>query len=180
MKDIKIVGNTPEKKFRHIESILTRMHRRLHKTVLIAVPPIPLFFYEETAKENGEIFQWLFPAAGTIVRACLYIRDFADKEAVTFLAEMKSSTGGQSQMFETRRNATIQEMNIPVAVGDRLTFSTNTPERIKGIWVAFLYQLDMKEVGKEVQMLDDFLKLSEQELTAIVEVPADAIQDPKK
>ncbi len=166
-RKVVIVGATPEKKFQHLESILTRMNRKLHKTVMGVMPPIPLFFFAEQAQPSGEIFQWLFPAAGTITRACMYVRDYADKEGVTFYANMTGPTAGTTQKFETRRNAVIQALNIPVAIGDRLTFGVETPERVKGIWVAFLFEMSIKDLGKETFLIDEFSKIMDTEVAEV-------------
>lgn len=179
---VKLVGATTEKKLLHLENILTKMQRKLHKTVVGVIPPIPLFFFAEEAQKNGEIFQWLFPAAGTITVACMYVRDYADKDGVTFYANMVGPVTGSTRTFETRKNAVLQTLNIPVAIGDRLVFGVKTPERVKGIWVAFLFEMSIKSLGKEVFLIDEFSKIMDAESaevtdSASVEVSKDAVQD---
>jgi len=166
---IQVRGSTVEKKFLHIENILNRMQRKLHKTVIGVLPPIPLFFYAEKAQESGEIFQWLFPAQGVITRACMYVREYKTKDGITFTADMIGKTSSTSQSFMTRKNALIQTLNIPVSIGDRLIFRVDSPEQITGIWVAFLFEMNMKDLAKETFIIDEFTKLMNQEIGEITD-----------
>ena len=162
---ITIKGNTSDEKFKHLERILNRMSRKLHKTVIGVIPPVPVMFSAEAPAADGSIFSFLAPASGKITDVCLVIKEFADKEGVDFVVEVNGPSGGAHANFSTRKNLTIHSINLQVAPGDLLSFSTKSPERIKGIWLSFLYLFGIDKAEKMPFLIEEFEKLIDIEST---------------
>ena len=166
---IKLKDGTPEEKLIQVERILNRMSRKLHKTVIGVMPAIPIMFQIDEPKEDGEIFKFLLPCKGQITDVCMFVRKFDGSETVDFDASIRGPVTGAFARFSTKKNLTIQRANLDVLAGDMLTLTTDSPEKVHGIWIALLYQMGIKESGKEVFLLDDLDKLLEEETNAIEE-----------
>jgi hypothetical protein len=157
-----IKGETTEEKFKVIERTLQRFSRKLHRTVVGVMPPIPIFFEIESIPETGVVFKCLIPTSGVITNVCLYIREFEGKTTVPFRVESHGTSVGTFADFRTRKNLTVDEVNISVSPGDMLTFSTTEPERVRGIWASFLFQMGIKDMKKEKFLIEDFERLIEE------------------
>lgn len=166
-KFLKIKGGSPEEKFNHLEKILQRISRRLHKTIVTVVPPSPMFSYTEKPSEEGIITRCVFPANGKVTRLCLAISEFTDKERVVFDVELQrvdiygNTLEKLQRSFNTRKNIEVADVNFDVKVGDCLTLSTISPEKIKGIWVSVLYIIDMPDGVMNSISYDEIDKLIE-------------------
>jgi len=160
---IKIKGDTPNEKFKHIEIILNRMSRKLHKTIIGVMPPVPIMFAVNEIPESGEIFSFLTPARGMITDICLLIGEFTDKELVSFEAMVKGPTGGMHTTFATRKNLTISKIDLSVGPGDLLSLKTTSPERIKGIWLSFLYQMGIEKAEQKTYLIEEFEHIIDKE-----------------
>jgi len=163
VKLLTIRGNTADEKFKHLEVILNRMRRKLHKTVVGVMPPVPIMFAADAPREDGEIFSFLAPASGMITDVCLLIKEFTDKNPVTFEAKVNGVLGGAFTKFSTRKNLTVQTVNLSVSPGDMLTLGTDTPDGIKGIWLSFLYQMGINKAGQTKFLIDEFEHMIEEE-----------------
>ena len=169
-RGIEIKGKNSDEKFAHLEVILKRFSRRLHKTIIGAVPPSPIFGYVEKPAEDGTIIKCAIPAKGEISRACLIISKYADPKLVTFNVEIANfdiygvSPRKAAVSFQTRKNVVVAEINQKVNVGDCLTLSTPDGERISGIWTTILYHIDLTEGKVEEIVIDGLDKLIEENL----------------
>jgi hypothetical protein len=70
--NIKIYGDTTEKKFAHVERILQRMFRRVHKTIVGAMPKVPVMGYCDTPKDEI-ITRILIPGQCRLVDAAFLV-----------------------------------------------------------------------------------------------------------
>jgi hypothetical protein len=157
-------GETPEQKFKHIEGILNRMSRKLHKTVVGVVPPVPVIFQAAAPKDNGEIFSFIVPATGMITNVCLLIGEFKDQTPVEFKASVEGRTVGSSASFRTRKNVTVAVVNLEVHPGDLLKLSTNAePGQISGIWLSLLYQIKTDKTSHMKYIAEELFALLEEE-----------------
>jgi hypothetical protein len=158
---ITINGNTPDEKIQHIEKILNKMSRKLHKTVVGIMPPVPVMLSVDAPKEDGNIFTFLTPGKGTITDICLYVKEFIGNDPVKFEAESKSDVSGQMTSFITRKHIGVYALNLSVVAGSMLTLKTPTPEKVKGIWLSFLYQMGIERAEQTKYLVSEFEKLME-------------------
>jgi len=66
MRETILKGNTPDEKLKHAEIILSRMSRRLHKTVVFVSPASVLSGYVKELPEDGIVLRCLFPCGGVL------------------------------------------------------------------------------------------------------------------
>ncbi len=166
---IKLKNGTPEEKLAQVEKILNRMQRKLHKTVIGVMPPIPIMLSAEEPNPDGEIFKILIPASGKITAVCLCVKEIEGKEAATFEALIVGPDAGSFIRFATKKLLTIQKTDINVAPGDMLILKTDNPERVHGIWLALLYQMGIKESGKERFLIEELEKILDEDAKVIEE-----------
>ena len=159
---IKLKGNTPEEKFTHIERILNRMSRKLHKTVIGIVPPVPIMMSVEVPVSNV-LFNALIPAKGVITDVCLLVRYYTEKTGVVFEAGIAGQKLSSSVKFTTRSIVTVKTINLEVSAGDILTFKTESPEQIRGIWLSFLYQIGSNKADHIPYLIDELNTIIEEE-----------------
>lgn len=166
---IKLKGKTPEEKFRHIEIILNRMSRKLHKTVVGVIPPIPVMLAVDKPAPDGLMFSYLAPAIGRISDICMIVKNYAGKDPVEFEASVSGPTSGAMTKFVTRKPVTITNVNLPVNPGDLLILKTTSPDAISEIWLSFLYHIRLNKSEKMSFIAEELLQLVEEESDAIAE-----------
>jgi len=164
---IKLKGDTAEQKFAHLEVVLNRMSRKLHKTVIGIVPPVPVMFSIDVPKDDGEIFSFLAPALGMITNICLMVGEYEGNEPVVFEASVKGKISGASAKFSTRKTLNIQEVQLPINPGDLLVLRTESPEKVRKIWLSFLYQMGVESATHLPYLIDKFTEIMEGESDAI-------------
>lgn len=158
-KEIKLVSGPHDKKFKHIERILQRFSRRLHKTVIGAMPPIPVFSFAESADVEGVVFRWMSPVSGVVTGVCLYINEIEGANPAEFMLTHAEFDGNKFVNFSVNKRLTVDKLNIPVSAGSRLILSTTTPDLVSNVWVAFLLEVGLKDMKKEVFLIDEFEKV---------------------
>ncbi len=142
---INIKRGNIDKSIDHIEIILRRMARRLHRTIVTVIPPSPIYGYVETPNENGDIFKCVLPASGEISKVCMVVSKYTNNNAVDFKIRLENASNISERKFSTKKKVLIETVSVDVLAGDLLTFSTNNPEAVKGIWSTILYHIDMPE-----------------------------------
>lgn len=148
-----VKGDSVEKQIKHIDTILSRILRRMHKTVVAITPPVPVFNYLPRPEADGTLLRSILPQ-GRIIRGFMYIGNYAERKEVKFTAVVSGPGGGRSKDFSTGRNLFIVDPNIEVETGSRLRFFTHSPEMISDVWVGFLIQVAVRDSYKEQLVLD--------------------------
>lgn len=160
---IEIKGETTEQKFTHIERILQRFSRRLHKTVIGLIPASPIFGYCKNSVEDSNVLRAIFPADGVITQAAMRA-DKCHKNAMV-VAELTSGDEGFSRTFQLKARAAVQEINLPIKAGDSLEVwvedDSEEGEASLGVMVGFLYQVGMKDLTSTKFLIDQFEALIE-------------------
>src|SRR4030042_4011793 len=155
-----IKGNTTEEMLEHVDTILRRMQRRLHKTVIGVIPPDLTFNYVGEVSEDGVLLRAIFPS-GKLTKGFMFVEEYVGREPVTFVAKVEGVAGSKSKNFVTRLQHVVIDPELETDIGDRLTFSVIERERVKGIWIGFLFQIEMKDSVKETYLLTQLEQLME-------------------
>lgn len=156
-----VKGDTPEAKFASIERTLMHFSRRLHKTITAVIPPDLTFGYVNEVPEDGVILRAIFPA-GRLLKGFMYVEQYIDKHPVTFIAEIHSQKGIHAKNFQTRKQLLVIDPDLELEIGDRLIFRVVERANVKGIWIGFLFHIEVKDSVKETFLLDQIDKLSEE------------------
>jgi len=157
-----IKGKTVDEKFKYLEQTLKHFSRRLSKTIIGVVPPMPMFNYVENVGGDGIILRCIFPAPGKIITGCLFVEEYLDKSPVKFEARLAGPLTEARQDIVTKKTLTILKPDLSVGVGDRLTV-TAEPGKERGVWVGFLYEVGMNLMAQKEFLIDEFVKLIEKE-----------------
>lgn len=161
MREVKIKGDTPEQKFEHLEVILRRMFRRLHKTVVGLIPASPIFGYCESPVKDPSILRAIFPADGIITHVALK-SDKCSKKAKVFV-DVVSGDEEVTKSFLLREKATVDKVDFLVHAGDTLEVwiedSVEEDKASRGIWIGLLYQVGVKDLVSINLAVDQIEKL---------------------
>ena len=161
MSLIIIKGDTAEQKFKHIERILQRFSRRLHKTVIGLIPASPVFGYCENPERDPTVLMVIFPADGVITQSAAKA-DRCGKNA-RIMVDIVSGSEEFTKSFPLKLRAVVEEVNFPIKAGDTLTVTVTKPEdeEVSGVWVGLLYQVGMKDLTSTKFLIDQFEALIE-------------------
>ena len=167
---IEIKGKNCEEKFKHIETILKRMARRMNQTVVGVMPPSVIFQYAKEPDDKGIILRSIIPS-GEITKICLAIKKYNTKKMVRFICNLETKLGsGRQYTFETHKELLIEEVNLSVEDVGFFTLridqsGVDNPELneplIEDIWIMALFQFDQSDNKIKTLMLDELEKLED-------------------
>lgn len=157
MKFIK--GDTVESQIRHIDIVLTRFSRRLHKTVTGIVTPYPISNYVSVPVDDV-ILRYMFPARGMITVGSFHIETMP-KSGIHLSTSLENDIGKSEKSYFVKRNRMLIEPNADVFSGDRLTIQVkrvNAEEGLAGIWVSFLWVPVVSDAEVKRHLIDSLDK----------------------
>jgi len=157
MKIIK--GETVEEQIKHIDTLLKRFSRKLHKTVVGIVPPYPISNYVQSPID-GVVLKYMFPADGKIVLGVLHIEDMP-KSGIDIYAVVHFDETQKSETFFTKKESILIKPDIDIVAGSRLTLSvkTNGEELVSGVWVSLLWVPEIRESIVKQFLIDELDKI---------------------
>lgn len=126
MKEFQVKGNTAEQKLKHMETVVTRLARRAHKTVGVAIPPIPISLYIPDAGSvrgiGGGIISYLSPIGGEIKKifAKILWAGFGSGSLHVEVDRNKDITGS---LFSLSKNSNSFDSSISLNEGDEVVIS---------------------------------------------------------
>jgi len=160
-KELKIKGKNHSEKLEHIEKILQRFQRKLHKTVIGVIPPIPVQGYVKWPDENGIMFKQIVPANGKITRAAVAVGKYESKDPIQFRFDVGGSDGSSNvHVFAVKKSSGVVDLDMPVRAGDVVVASTQS--EIEDIWYSVLYNIDIKESVIKRFLIDELEKLTDE------------------
>ena len=157
-------GNTIDEKFEHINATLKHFSKRLRSVVVGVIPASPVYDFVFLPESDGVILRSIFPVAGRIIKSCIFVGDRDDKGPTMFTAKIENVEGSNSKKLEVRKVPLIFDLDQPVKAGDRLTLTVDEPEKVRGIWYAFLYEAELRSMTQQTFMVDEFERLLEEGL----------------
>lgn len=156
-----VKGRTTDEKFKSINATLKHFSRRLQRVFIGLVPSSPVFKFVYVPESSGVALRVIFPAPGRISRTCIFVTSREGKGPVVFDVEIASGERKLVESFEVKKSPLLFNPNTPVRGGDRWTLSVREPDRVKGIWIGFLYEVDYRALGKEtfpIEQLEGLLE----------------------
>lgn len=149
---INITGKTTEDKFKYVERVLQRMFRRVHKTVIGAMPKIPVFLYAPEPI-NGVLGRYIIPGNCKLTGLHIFvgIPTMDEKgDSIEPVVKLEVARDGDTQSkLVSPSDATLSSL-IPLYAGDLLTISTEMA--IKQISVTGIL-----DFGKDMYSMKDIM-----------------------
>jgi hypothetical protein len=160
---VQLKGDTPEKKFKHLERIIERMSRRLQKTVIGLLPVAPIFGHVTNPMSEVCILSALFPADGAVTHVALKAEGIP--KGTTLDVRFRSGGERLSKTFVLKNTSFVEKIEHEVRAGDLLEAFVEVPE-VKDeedtgqVWVGILYQISMKDSIKTPIAIEQFEQLT--------------------
>ena len=156
---VELKGDTPEKKFKHLERIIERMSRRLQKTVIGLLPMAPIFGHVSDPVNDPCILSTLFPADGMVTHVALKAEDAP--KGTKLVVEFTSGNDKVSKTFKLKNVSIVEKTDFEVKAGDLLEAFVETTEEGSGpVWVGILYQISMKDSIRTPIAIEQFEQLT--------------------
>ena len=159
-----VKGNSVEAKFNSINATLKHFSRRLRSVVVGVIPASPVYDFVFVPEPDGVLLRSIFPVAGKIVKSCIFVANRDAKGPTVFVATIENEKGSNSKKFEVRSKPLIFDLDTPVEAGDRLTLTVEEPDKVRGIWFAFLYEAELRSMTQKTFAIDQFERMLEEDL----------------
>lgn len=160
-----VKGRSVDEKFNSIDIVLKHFSRRLGHKVVGLVPAAPVFDFVYTPDTYGVILRRIFPAKGVITKACVYIAHYEGRGSTVIEIEIVRDGKSIIEEFEVRSGRSLLlDLNLIVEPGDLFLLSAREWEKVKGIWIGFLYEIDIGGLGRKefvFDQLEEFVKEDE-------------------
>ena len=160
-----VKGRTADEKFKSINATLKHFSRRMQKTFVGLVPSAPVFEFVFIPSSDGVVLRRVFPVGGKITKSCIFVANHEGKGPTVFDVLIESSDGVSTRTiantFDVKKAPLLFDLDAPVNGGDRWTLSVREPEKVRGIWIGFLYEVDYRALGKEEFAIEQFEGLLE-------------------
>jgi len=165
MRPLEIKGNTVGEKFKHLERVLQRFSRRLHRTVVGLVPASPIFGFLTSPAQNPFVLRAIFPAEGVITKAALFVGKSSNP--VEVLATVRTGNATASEVFTVKKKAVVEELNFPVKAGSTLEVEVLEPfEDVADVWIGLLYDVGAGSLTQMKMAIDQLEAIAEGALHA--------------
>jgi len=155
-----LLKGSPNEKFDQVEQLLRKAMRRTNY-VIGMTPPIPVFDYIKAPDENGVVFRKLMPGNGKITVGCMWIDQLDKKLNPQAVLTVDGPLGGGHVKIPIVRQATSVRPDMLIDFGQRLSLSIEPVDACSGIWTAFLFEIEVKQLSRDQQLLNGFLELAE-------------------
>ena len=156
MKIVK--GNTIEKQIEHIDVILDRFSRKLHKTTSGIISPYPISNYSMSA---GIVLRYVFPIDGEIPLAAMYIESMPKSGVnVHTIIEIGESRKSDTQLV--KRKSVVIRPNIQLKGGTRISVGVtpvNDEEEACGIWVSLIWVPSIRGAVVKQFLIDELERI---------------------
>lgn len=156
-----IRGDTEQARWEYVDRILSRFSRRLHKTVIGIIPPVPIHGYVDSSV--NPVLRFMFCASGKISKGLIHVNQMP-KDGVDIHAAIENDLGVTTKSYFTKKNRMAIEPGINVFSGDRLIVKVvphNSEEEVYGIWLSMLWVPLMSDSETKEQLIDSLDEVEE-------------------
>jgi len=157
-------GKTVDEKFEHINATLKHFSKRLRSVVVGVIPASPVYDFVFVPESDGVVLRSIFPVAGRIIKSAIFVGSHDGKGSTVVTATIENNEESRSTKLEVKKVPLIFDLDQTVKAGDRLTLTVDEPEKVRGIWYAFLYEAELRSMTRKTFMVDEFERLLEEGL----------------
>ena len=152
MKKDYIKGNTTEEKFASINKIFQYVFPRLHKRIISAIPPIPVFIDKENITDESLTIKKIIPISGTVNKVALLL--IGTTKAIKLKVSVENDSGDKSFIFNVGMGVSTLDTNFDINSGDILTVSIDDSSLITDFYASFALNSPLKHIRKESILLE--------------------------
>jgi len=166
-RELTIRGNTTEEKLKSVETILSRMSRKMSNKVIGILPASPVFEYAYAPDSEGVVMRRLFPASGKITKVGISFDDKGKKAVkLTFSVENSIALRSFSSSFMIKKMTDVLTVDFEIKAGDKITVQVvpEEDEKVGGIWIGFIYEISLKELSQKEFILEELERMVEEEV----------------
>jgi len=156
-----IKGETVEEKMKHLNVLLKRMSKRLHKTVVGVITPFPISGYAKDIADSA-VLRYMFPASGKITVGGMYVENMP-KDGIDIYTNIHRGELVISREIWTNKKYVLIDPDAEILAGDRLVVSVvSKGGDVSGIWVSFLWVPEVKDSEIKQFLIDDLERIGEE------------------
>lgn len=164
MRDF-VKGKTADEKFKSINITLRHFSRRLSRKIVGLIPATPVIKYV-TPGEDGVILNMICPADGRLTQGCIYIE--SDEKLILVRLQLRQKVAATDRVETTSHNMKTNmslsfKFDVGVRQGDMVTVWIENPEKVRNVWLAFLYEISPEGLGKIDFVLEQLEKMEEED-----------------
>jgi len=166
-RELTVRGNTVEEKLKSVETILSRMSRKMSSKVIGILPVSPVFEYAYAPDSEGSVMRRLFPASGKITKVGIAFDNKGKKPVrLTFSVENNIALRSFSSSFMIKKMADVLSVNFEIKAGDKITVEVvpEEDEKVEGIWIGFIYEISLSELNQKKFALEELERMVEEEV----------------
>ena len=156
-----IKGDTIEDKMKHLNVLLKRMSKKLHKTVTGIITPFPISGYIRDPVDNV-VLRYMFPASGKVTVGGAYI-EIMPKDGIDIYTNIHRGDSVLSNSVWTNKKYVLINPDVGILAGDRLVISV-VPKggEVSGIWISFLWVPEVKDSEIKQFLIEDLERIGEE------------------
>lgn len=153
-----IKGDTVENQIKHIDTILDRFSRRLHKTTAGVISPCLISNYVKSP-DDGVVLRTMFPVDGKVVLGAMYVEEMP-KAGIDIYTTISHGVGTRKESVFTKRQSTLVKPNVNVSAGSRIALIVRPRNEMKvyGVWVSILWVPNIKGTVVKQYIIDELEK----------------------
>ena len=156
-----IKGDTVEKQMKHLNVLLKRMSKKLHKTVVGVITPFPISGYTKDPVDSV-VLRYMFPSSGKITVGGAYIESMP-KDGIDIYTNIHRGDSVLSNSVWTNKKYVLINPDVEILAGDRLVISVvSKGGDVSGIWVSFLWVPEVKDSEVKQFLIEDLERISEE------------------
>jgi hypothetical protein len=172
MKIVK--GDTVEKQIKHIDLILARFSRKLHKTVIGVVPPIVIPFYYSQVEAGDTVLRFITPVDGTMLGGAIFIEEMEEKR-MPLSIKLQSGLDIMDVGFEVKLGFSALKKEVDMKAGGRISVVMHG--EAKGVWLSLAFEPTVG-VGKiKRMMIDELDRVEEENTDTSTEAPSTEVSE---
>ena len=157
-----IKGDTTEAQIKHIDMILSRFSRRLHKTTAAVVSPtlVPSF---KKKLDDDVCLSAMFPVDGTILVGAIYVGSMC-KAGVDIHAVASGDFGSRKKSMFTKRQLTIVRPDIEVPAFSRVEIKMIPRDdgEVFDVWSSIMWAPEIRGAVVKQFVIDELNKAEEE------------------
>lgn len=141
-----VKGSSSDAKFASIEATLRHFSHRLGRKVIGLIPATPIIRFVVPDAE-GAILNMICPADGRITQGCIFVSSEEPKISLEF--QLKRKDKMETSMYDIKANVSLPfRFDLEVELGDMVTLWIYEPEKVKNVWIGFLYEVGIEGLRK--------------------------------